>query len=83
MMVGSASTRQPTAPRSQARRRATPRTHDAGRPGWVGAPAATGPPGSHASPRQQPLGRARTRAAFGRRAVVKDVGVRPPNAWAQ
>ena len=67
-MVGSAGPRQPAARRSQACRRACP-ADDAG----VGAPAATharlgGPANS--------LSAVRVR---GRRAVVKDAGVRPPN----
>jgi hypothetical protein len=70
-MVGSVGTRQPAASRSQACRRACP-AHDAG---------VHLRPCMHAClpwPRQQPLGRARTRAA-GRGEGVKDVGVRPPN----
>jgi hypothetical protein len=65
-MVGSGGTRQPTARRSQARRRACP-AHDAGvhlRPRLAGWRPANS------------LSAVRVR---GRRAVVKDVGVRPPN----
>jgi hypothetical protein len=74
-MVGSAGTSRPAARRSQACRRACP-AHDAGD---RGAPAATrlGPPAN-----SQPLARLcayRTRAVRRRWAVVKDVGVRPPN----
>jgi len=74
-MVGSAGTSRPAARRSQACRRACP-AHDAGD---RGAPAATPRPA-----RQQPASRSAVRVPYAggtqrRWAVVKDVGVRPPN----
>jgi hypothetical protein len=64
-MVGSADTRQPAESRSQACRRACP-AHDAGR----GAPA---------RPRLGPANSLSAVRVRGWRAVVKDVGIRPPN----
>ena len=72
-MVGSVGTRQPAARCSQACRRACP-AHDASTPAGVHLPAAT--PRSLAAPPTNSLSAVRVR---GRRAVVKDVGVRPPN----
>jgi hypothetical protein len=63
-MVGSAGTRQPAARRSQACRRACP-AHDAGR--------------TCLRPRLGPANSLSAVRVRGRRAVVKDVGVRPPN----
>ncbi len=62
-MVGSAGTRQPAESRSQACRRACP-AHDAG---------------VHLRPRLGPANSLSAVRVRGRRAVVKDVGIRPPN----
>jgi hypothetical protein len=62
-MVGSAGTRQPAESRSQACRRACP-AHDAG---------------EHLRPRLHTANSLSAVLVRGRRAVVKDVGVRPPN----
>ena len=62
-MVGSAGTRQPAESRSQACRRACP-AHDAG---------------VHQRPRLRPANSLLAVRVRGWRAVVKDVGVRPPN----
>jgi hypothetical protein len=62
-MVGSVGTRQPAARRSKACRRACP-AHDAG---------------VHLRPRLGPANSLSAVRARGRRAVVKDDGIRPPN----
>ena len=62
-MVGSAGTRQPAESRSKACRRACP-AHDAG---------------VHLRPRLSPANSLSAVRVRGWRAVVKDVGIRPPN----